>query len=104
MSWYSLPVLVLFARTVTAVVKVKVGVMLISELGSPYDYERTVAAIDLAVDKINTEILDNNSHQLVPFIRKYGPKCDAASAPGKLWYLYGRFGSLFVFFICLFVH
>ena len=66
-----------------AVTYVKVGVLLISENGSPYDYERTAAAIDLAAIKVNRDILNGTGYEIATIMKKYGPACDASTAPGK---------------------
>ena len=67
-----------------AVTEIKVGVILISGSGAPYDYERTAPAIDIAVEKVNRELINNATHLLVPLKRTYGPSCDAVQAPGEL--------------------
>ena len=59
-----------------------VGVILISKSGTPYDIERSGAAIEMAFEYVNQEILDS-SYMIKPVMRKYGPKCDANTAPGR---------------------
>ena len=59
-----------------------VGVILISESGTPYDIERAGVAVEMAFEWVNRELL-NSSYMINPVQRKYGPNCDAASAPGK---------------------
>ena len=59
-----------------------IGVILISKSGTPYDIERVGVAVEMAFERVNQEIL-NSSYMIKPVQRKYGPKCDAASAPGR---------------------
>ena len=80
--WRILCFLLVFSGPSGATINVKVGVLLISGNGAPYDYERTAAAVDLAVEKVNSDVLVNTSHRLEAFIETYGPECDAATAPG----------------------
>ena len=63
------------------VTEFKVGVIIISDSGAPYDVERAGAAIDLAFEKVNTEIL-NASYRITQIKKRYGPVCDAEKAPG----------------------
>ncbi len=63
------------------VTEFRVGVIIISESGAPYDIERAGAAIDLAFEKVNQDIL-NASYRMVQIQRRYGPACDAEKAPG----------------------
>ena len=64
------------------ITKIKVGVLLISQYGSPYDGERALPAIDMALEKVNNGIL-NSSYELVMVKRLYGRECSAANAPGN---------------------
>ena len=66
----------------TDVKEIRVGVLLISNSGAPYDLERTGAAVDLALQYANEHIL-NGSYRFVKFMRSFGPECDASQAPGK---------------------
>ena len=61
----------------------KVGVVLISDHGAPYDVERSGAAVRLAFDMVNEQVLNGTAVQLEPVTRSYGPACDAATAPGE---------------------
>ena len=55
-------IFILYMTDMTLCVReIKVGIILISHSGSPYDYERTMGALDLAVDYINTQIFDNRT-------------------------------------------
>ena len=60
----------------------RVGVILIEGNESPYDLKRSGAAVTLAFDKVNEDVL-NNSYRIVPIMRSYGPMCDANKAPGR---------------------
>ena len=64
------------------VTEFKVGVIIISDSGTPYDIERAGAAIDLAFEKVNREIL-NGSYHITQIQKKYGPFCNAEKAPGE---------------------
>ena len=64
------------------VTEYKIGVILIQGHGAPYDFARSAPAIDVALEKLNRDIL-NSSYQLTMIQRTYGPECDAALAPGK---------------------
>ena len=75
-------VVLLLCQAAGAVTVYKVGVILISEHGAPYDVERSGAAVELAFEEVNNKLL-NSSYQLQPIVRTYGPACDAAKAPGK---------------------
>ena len=68
----------------------KVGVILISGHGAPYDIERTGAAILLAFEAVNENLhrLFNGSVQLEPVIRSFGPACSAAKAPGECTWIF----------------
>ena len=61
----------------------RIGVILITGNGSPYDVKRSGAAVTLAVREVNSQVL-NDSYRIVPIMRTYGPKCDANKAPGML--------------------
>ncbi len=76
--------LVMQLLRVSGVVEYKVGVIIISDNGSPYDVERTGPAIELAFEKVNSDLL-NDSYKLTPIRKIYGPHCDAAMAPGKMF-------------------
>ena len=67
----------------SALTEIKIGVVLISDRNLVYGYHRVAAAIDMAVDRVNNDIL-NSSYRLVTVMRLYGPVCDGAEAPGKL--------------------
>lgn len=60
----------------------KLGVPLIASAGTPYDLERVGPAIDIAVKKVNKEIL-NGSYQLEIIEKPYGVFCSGSVAPGK---------------------
>ena len=64
------------------VTEFKVGVIIISDSGAPYDIERAGAAIDLAFEKVNREVL-NTSYRITQIQKKYGPVCSAEKAPGE---------------------
>ena len=63
------------------VIEINVGVIIISKHGAPYDVERTGAAIQMGFEHVNNNIL-NSSYRIVKIERHYGPRCDAAKAPG----------------------
>ena len=67
-----------------SVTEFKVGVVVISKNGAPYDIERSGAAIRLAFDRVNTQILDPKKYRIKMIERTYGPACDAKSAPGNV--------------------
>lgn len=60
----------------------KLGVPLIASAGTPYDIERVGPAINIAVQKVNKEIL-NGSYQLEIIEKPYGAFCSGSQAPGK---------------------
>lgn len=62
--------------------KIRVGVILIRGSNSPYDYDRVAPAVDLAVQKVNSEILNGTSYRLDTTMMTYGPLCDGNVAPG----------------------
>ncbi len=62
--------------------EIKVGVIVISRSGTPYDVGRSGAAIQMAFERVNAELL-NDDYKLVKIERHYGPECDAALAPGR---------------------
>ena len=66
----------------TGVIELKVGVIIIDGHGAPYDVQRSGAAIQMAFDEVNKNLL-NDSYKLVKIERHYGPQCDAETAPGK---------------------
>jgi hypothetical protein len=61
----------------------KIGVPLVASAGTPYDIERVGPAIDIAVKKVNKEIL-NGSYQLEIIEKPYGSFCSGSRAPGKI--------------------
>ena len=61
----------------------KIGVLVINGHGSPYDMERSGAAIQLGLERVNREIMDARGDRLVPIFRTYGPECDRMRAAGK---------------------
>ncbi|KAK3585416.1 hypothetical protein CHS0354_020133 [Potamilus streckersoni] len=67
-----------------SVVEFKVGVSIISGLGSPYDIERVGPAIELAFQKVNNEIL-NSSYALVKLERSYGKICSSTNASAEVY-------------------
>ncbi len=77
-------ILVMQLLRVSGVVEYKVGVIIISDNGSPYDVERTGPAIELAFEKVNSDLL-NDSYKLMPIRKIFGPHCDASMAPGKIF-------------------
>ena len=79
---FCIAVLLAILELSLCVKEIKVGIILIYKSGSPFDYERTMGALDVAGDTINTEIFDNVTVRLVPIVKKYGPQCDANMAPG----------------------
>ena len=68
----------------TAVTEIKIGVILINDRDLVYGYHRTAPAIDMAIERVNSEIL-NGSYRIVPEMRSYGPECDGAVAPGRTY-------------------
>ncbi|ELT87878.1 hypothetical protein CAPTEDRAFT_108671 [Capitella teleta] len=58
------------------------GVFLITQEDAPYNVGRAGAAIDIAKERVNSELLTAGTHRLVVLLRTYGPMCDAAKAPG----------------------
>ena len=67
----------------SALIEFRVGVILISGHGAPYDVERSGAAVELAFEDVNRKLLNTTRYQLKPIIRTYGPACDASKAPGR---------------------
>lgn len=65
------------------VTNIKVGVMINGDLTLPYSVQRTGPAVDIALEYVNTELL-NESYQLVPILRIYDDICDARRASGKV--------------------
>jgi hypothetical protein len=64
------------------VTRIRIGVILGTGNDAPYDIERSGAAIDLAVSKVNKDIL-NSSYSLVAIKKTFTGGCDATLAPGK---------------------
>ncbi|KAK2155082.1 hypothetical protein NP493_2110g00016 [Ridgeia piscesae] len=81
--WICFCVLLTDVIASTNVTEFRIGVILITGNGSPYDVKRSGAAVTLAVDEVNSQLL-NDSYRIVPIMRTYGPKCDANKAPGTL--------------------
>ncbi|KAI0213822.1 Atrial natriuretic peptide receptor 3, partial [Lamellibrachia satsuma] len=67
--------------TAEAVTEIKIGVILINDVDMVYGYHRTAPAIDMAIERVNNQIL-NSSYRIVTEMRWYGPDCDGAIAPG----------------------
>ena len=67
----------------TSPIELKVGVMLISNADAPYTMERVGPGIQIAINKVNSEIL-NSSYKLVPVARAYDNTCNARNATGIL--------------------
>ncbi|VDI62072.1 Hypothetical predicted protein [Mytilus galloprovincialis] len=65
---------------VSSVQTFKLGVPLISSAGTPYDMERIGPAIDIAIERVNRDIL-NGSYQLVTIKKPYGKFCSGSTAP-----------------------
>ena len=63
------------------VIKLYVGVILETGSDSPDDMLRSGAAIDLAVEEVNSNIL-NDSYRLVAINRVFTGGCNATGAPG----------------------
>ncbi|CAG5116349.1 unnamed protein product, partial [Candidula unifasciata] len=70
-----------------AVIQIKVGVLLISDLNAPYSVQRTGPAVDIALETVNTRML-NSSYRLVKVLRVYDRICDARFASGVAAELY----------------
>ena len=60
----------------------RVGVIAITNSTTPYDKSLAGAAVDLAFEKVNRDIL-NGSYKIVKVQKEYGPYCDANQAPGE---------------------
>ena len=58
-----------------------IGVVMIEDAGTPYDIERVGPAIDIAIEKVNSEIL-NSSFNLRKIERRYGNICSNTRASG----------------------
>ncbi|CAH1786475.1 unnamed protein product [Owenia fusiformis] len=69
------------------ITEINVGVLIIDDDDSPYSIKRTGAAVDLAIAKVNSEIL-NSDFNLTVHKQPYGGGCTAAKAPGKAADLY----------------
>ncbi|KAI0222777.1 hypothetical protein LSAT2_025941, partial [Lamellibrachia satsuma] len=82
--WILFCVLLTDIAVTSSVTEFRVGVILITGNGSPYDIKRSGAAVMLAFDEVNRHLLNDN-YKIVPIMRTYGPKCDANKAPGKLY-------------------
>ena len=65
----------------TNITEYKVGVIMISGHGAPFDVQKTGPAIHLAIEKVNTDILPAG-HRLTFVEKHYGPDCDISDAPG----------------------
>lgn len=59
-----------------------VGVAMIYDANTPYDVERVGPAIDIAIEKVNSDIL-NSSYKVVKVERHYGSVCSNSRASGK---------------------
>ncbi|KAK2170029.1 hypothetical protein NP493_1167g00013 [Ridgeia piscesae] len=80
--WFLFCVLLTDVPVASKVTEFRIGVILITGNGSPYDVKRSGAAVTLAVREVNKQVL-NDSYRIVPIMRTYGPKCDANKAPGN---------------------
>lgn len=66
----------------------RIGIILGTGNDAPYDMERSGAAIDLAVEKVNDEIL-NASYQIETVKKTFTNGCDASRSAGKSHVTYG---------------
>ena len=62
---------------------IHVGVIIIRDSNTPYDYKRTAPAIDLAARTVNSEILAGIGYKLDVSVKTYGPKCNGNAASGR---------------------
>ncbi|KAK2147698.1 hypothetical protein LSH36_540g00043 [Paralvinella palmiformis] len=67
----------------TSVTYLRVGVVLGTDSDSPCAMQRSGAAIDLAVQRINDEIL-NSSYQIQTVKRTFSGGCNATMSTGRL--------------------
>ncbi|XP_033751983.1 atrial natriuretic peptide receptor 1-like [Pecten maximus] len=83
--------IVLFTSPVmgSSVKEFYVGVAMIYDANTPYDVERVGPAIDIAIDKVNRDIL-NSSYRVVKIERHYGSVCSNSRASGMVADLYYR--------------
>ena len=70
------------ARAAADVTEIKIGLILISDTNLVYDYHHTAPGVDMAIERVNNDIL-NASYRIVLEKRWYGPACDGATAPGR---------------------
>ena len=71
-----------FLHLSETVTEIPIGVLILSEAGTPYDIERVGPAIDIAVEKVNSEVL-NGSYRLRKVERRYDTVCTNNRAPGE---------------------
>lgn len=86
--------LILYFYTILFIVdseNIKIGVMIIDDYGGPYDWKKSGAAIRLALEKVNNDILKGTPYQITAIEKQYGPGCDQKETPGNNYFLYYDF-------------
>ena len=79
---FSLMALATPGAAASNVTYLRIGVILGTGNDAPYDMERSGAAIDLAVEKVNSEIL-NESFQIQTVKKTFTGGCDATLSAGQ---------------------
>ncbi|KAK2153540.1 hypothetical protein LSH36_293g01000 [Paralvinella palmiformis] len=87
-------VVALIGENIANVTYIRVGIILGTGNDSPYDLERSGAAIDLAVDRVNTEIL-NDRYKIQTVKRTFSGGCDVTQSTGCMLYTW-LFGAVFI--------
>ncbi|CAD5112906.1 DgyrCDS2113 [Dimorphilus gyrociliatus] len=54
---------------------------MINDYGGPYDWKKSGAAIRLALERVNTDILKGTPYQITAIEKQYGPGCDQKETP-----------------------
>ncbi|XP_060072434.1 atrial natriuretic peptide receptor 1-like [Ylistrum balloti] len=92
LDFYSVFVMVFYQSSVIgSVTEFYVGVAMIFDANTPYDVERVGPAIDIAIERVNREIL-NGSYRVVKIERHYGSVCSNSRASGVVADMYYRHG------------
>ncbi|CAD5112905.1 DgyrCDS2112 [Dimorphilus gyrociliatus] len=73
---------------VKSITEIKVGVIIISDYGGPYDWKKSGSAIRLAFEKVNSDILNGTDYRVLPIEKQYGPGCDLKQTPAIAAELY----------------
>lgn len=79
----ALRIMLLMLHYASSVTEFYIGVVMIYDANTPYDVERVGPAIEIAIDRVNKDIL-NSSYQITKIERHYGSICSNSRASGKV--------------------